>query len=203
MEDMGLLKEVLPEICSINGLLRDGHSFDALKALDLKTFEPSLSLLLKPLYETSQSDSRQRVEQVKAVCRRLRMSNEENDCVCWLLDSLPLLENIARRPLHVLKPLLAHPHAELLLDLSAAIAASENTKPEDVEFCRRYLSSHSAETLVPAPLIDGRDVLEQGIPSGPLVRDLLRSIHNEQLDEKLQTRDQALVRLKELIQQQH
>jgi hypothetical protein len=38
-----------------------------------------------------------------------------------------------------------------------------------------------------------------GIPAGPVVRELLATIRNEQLDELLATREQALVRLRELF----
>jgi hypothetical protein len=126
------------------------------------------------------------------------MSNEETECVCWLLNSLPVLDNIASQPLHILKPLLNHPHAKLLLDVSSAIVRSCGRDPVDAEFCRRYLSRTSPETLAPATLIDGRDVMGLGIPAGPVVRELLATIRNEQLDERLATREQALVRLREL-----
>jgi hypothetical protein len=50
-------------------------------------------------------------------------------------------------------------------------------------------------------LIDGGDVMELGIPAGPAIRGFLTTIRHEQLDEQIATREQALARLKELVQQ--
>ena len=199
LEETSLLAEALPEITSISGLLQQDETLDALGLLESASFEAALSLLLRPLYASGEQEIRRRVARIDEVCRRLKMSNEETECVCWLLNSLPVLDGIAGRPLHVLKPLLNHPHAKLLLEVSSAIARSCRRDPVDAEFCQRYLSRTSSETLAPAPLIDGRDVMGLGIPAGPVVRDLLATIRNEQLDELLATREQALVRLRELF----
>ena len=198
LEETSLFAEVLPEISSTHGLLQQDEILDALGLLESASFEAALSLLLRPLFASGERENRHRVARIEEVCRRLKMSNEEIDCVSWLLNSLPVLENIASQPLHILKPLLNHPHAQLLLDVSSAIARSCGRDPVDAEFCRRYLSRTSPETLAPATLIDGRDVMGLGIPAGPVVRELLATIRNEQLDELLATREQALVRLREL-----
>lgn len=198
LEETSLLAEVLPEITSISGLIQQDEILDALDMLESTSFESALSLLLRPLYASGEQEHRRRVARIEEVCRRLKMSNEEIDCVCWLLNSLPVLDSIASQPLHILKPLLNHPHAQLLLNVSSAIARSFGKDPVDAEFCRRYLSRTSPGTLAPATLIDGRDVMSLGIPAGPVVRELLTTIRNEQLDELLATREQALVRLREL-----
>jgi poly(A) polymerase len=198
LEETSLLAEVLPEITSISGLLQQDETLEALGLLESASFEAALSLLLRRLFSSGELEHRRRVARIEDVCRRLKMSNEETDCVCWLINSLPVLENIAARPLHILKPLLNHPHSQLLLDVSAALARSYGREPVDAEFCRRYLSRTSPETLAPATLIDGRDVMGLGIPAGPVVRELLAIVRNEQLDELLATREQALDRLREL-----
>lgn len=198
LEETSLLAEVLPEIISTSGLIQQDETLDALGLLESASFESALCLLLRTLYDSREKENRRQVARIEEVCRRLKMSNEETDCVCWLLNSLPVMENIASQPLHILKPLLNHPHAQLLLDVSSAIARSCGRDPVDAEFCRRYLSRTSPEILAPATLIDGRDVMGLGIPAGPVVRDLLATIRNEQLDELLASREQALVRLRDL-----
>ena len=199
LEDTGLLPEVLPEISSISGFLPDDRLLDALRFLESHRFEPALGLLLQSLYTGEQTEPRARVALIGGVCKRLKLSNEETDCICWLLNSLPLLQGIENCPLHVLKPMLAHFLSGELLKLSSAIARSKATDPVDADFCRRYLSRTSASTLMPTPLIDGRDVLERGIAAGPVVKALLSTIQDEQLDEILVTREQALLRLQQLI----
>jgi hypothetical protein len=86
----------------------------------------------------------------------------------------------------------------MLLEISEALAGAVNLDPMDADFCRQYLAGIPQEALNPATLIDGRDVMQMGIPAGPAVRELLSTIRNEQLDETLITREQALQRLHEL-----
>lgn len=167
--------------------------------LTKERFEPGFAALvvaLASLLEHAASADRQ--EFARNCCRELRFSNDESDCVSWLVFHLDTIAGIANRPLHVLKPLLADERSPLLLDLSQAIARARDQQPVDADFCRDYLARTPMTRLNPAPLIDGRDVTALGIPAGPAIRTLLNQIRNEQLDELLETREQGLLRLKEL-----
>ena len=85
--------------------------------------------------------------------------------------------------------LMARPIWNLRLAVSAA------------EFCRSYLADlriRNAE-LCPPALVDGQDLFALQVPQGPAFRDLLTTIRNEQLDERLTTREAALSRLRELL----
>lgn len=194
-----LLPEVLPEIFPAGSM--DGGKLASvgqmLRHLTSERFEPALALILKIcLYDASEKESTTTIE---SVCRRLKLSNEETSCISWLAGSLLVLADIRDKPLHVRKPLLAHPHFELLLEMSAAIAAAENRIATDVEFCRAYLSSLQGKELCPSPLIDGQDLFDLNVPQGPAFRTLLSALREEQLDEILTTRTAALERLRELV----
>ena len=205
--ETGLLAEVLPEIAvpeeleslDQNDSAKDKTLMRTLAALESGCFEPAMAVLLRNAQNEEMNDWRKRLVPVKAVCRRLKLSNVETDRICWLIGSMEIIGGIEHRPLFVRKLLLSHSDAALLLDVAAAVAKAAGHSPVDAEFCRRYLAQVSAETLVPIPLIDGRDIMNLGIPAGPEIRDLLIWIRNEQLDELLTTREQALVRLADLI----
>ena len=169
-----------------------------LRHLESEEFETAFALILYPLRDSDVE--RRPTTAIQAVCRRLKLSNEETECICWLAESLSVLNDIRNRPLHVRKPLLAHPHAERLLQIAAAIAAAENRPAGDVEFCREYLSLVNRADLSPPPLVDGQDVMALHVPQGPLFRVVLTTIRNEQLDEILTTRTAALERLRELVE---
>ena len=199
LAQVALLPEVLPEICVAG-------SIDAAKLttvgrmlhhLTSERIEPAFAVILKTLLPAA--PGKESVTAIESVCRRLKLSNEETNCICWLAESLLVLADIRNKPLHVRKPLLAHPHFELLLELSAAIATAENGIASDVEFCRDYLSSLKGKELCPPPLIDGQDLLVLNVPKGPAFRTLLSAIRDEQLDEILTTRTAALERLRELV----
>jgi len=220
----GLLPEVLPELYRDNYGSTDEMSLtivgQTLTHLNSEQFEPAMALILKSLCLAGQGEPggvSQRTPPspiaksvypgtrgkstaaAASVCRRLKLSNEETECVCWLVESLPVLDDIRSRPLHVRKPLLAHPHFELLLQTSAAIAAAENRPATDVEFCRDYMSSLHGDELCPPPLVDGQDLMALNVPPGPAFRILLSTIRDEQLDEILTTRIVALERLRKLV----
>ena len=197
----GLLAEILPELFDITRNVADAAALKTigrqLRHLKSEEFETAFALILCPLRDTGVE--KRSTAAMEAVCRRLKLSNEETECVCWLAEWLPVLNDICGRPLHVRKPLLAHPYAERLLQIAAAIAAAENRPAFDVEFCREYLSMVTREDLSPPSFVNGQDLMALNVPQGPLFRVLLATIRNEQLDEILTTRDTALDRLKALI----
>lgn len=197
----GLLSEVLPEIFGTTGT-PENPSFlsevsECLKSLASDDFETAWTLVLLPrkgVESTQNSTAR-----IEAICRRMKLSNDETHCICWLAHALSILEGIRHKPLHVLKPLLTHPHSEKLLKISAAMATAQGRKADDVEFCRDYLERVNREDMVPAPLISGQDLIALNVAQGPEFRVLLTTIRNEQLDEILTTRQAALERLRELV----
>lgn len=199
LQETDLLPEILPEICEDNiqeaaGLLEVGR---ILPHLQSHQFEPAFALMLRSLRRSGEETEGTAV--IESVCRRLRLSNEETECICWLLESLPVLAEIRQKPLHIRKPLLAHRHFELLLQMSAATAAAQNRAASDVDFCRDYMSSRTRDEVCPPPLVDGQDLIALNVPPGPAFRTLLSTIRNEQLDEILTTRTAALQRLRELV----
>lgn len=201
--ETGLLPEVLPELFSTDlssaelsdqtsGLRRE------LAELHSDRFEPAFALILRSLYASDQRGKP--TLKIESVCRRLKLANEETECVCWLIQSLPVLNVIAAQPLHVRKPLLNHPHRDLLLQISTATDLAAGRPATVAEFCRNYLAELRGDDLCPPPLIDGQDLFALQVPQGPAFRDLLTTIRSEQLDEQLTTREAALERLRELVE---
>lgn len=199
LAQVALLPEVLPEICDAGSMdvARLTSVGRMLHHLTSERFEPAFALILTTSLKAA--PGKESATAIESVCRRLKLSNEETHCICWLASSLSVLADIRNKPLHVRKPLLAHPHCELLLEMSAAIAAAENRIATDVQFCRGYLASLKCNELCPPPLIDGQDLIVLNVPQGPAFRELLSAIRDEQLDEILTTRTAALERLRELV----
>ena len=170
-------------------------------ALRVERFEPSLASIALAIAEVAHDGVP--AELARRICRDLRLSNDETDCVGWIVQHLPTLAGIRDRPLHILKPLLADDRHVLLLDLARALAASREQEPVDAAFCDDYLSRTLPERLNPRPLIDGRDVAAAGIAPGPRVGTLLHRLRCEQLDERLTSREAALDRLRQLAASSH
>jgi len=161
-------------------------------------FEPALALLLESRFVPKASNVKSRTAEVRRECRGLRLSNEETDCVCWLLAAAAECVGVSELPLHRVKPLLSDRRSPLLLDLLNAIAVGEDRQPVDATFLREYMSRVPGEVLNPRPFVDGADLKSLGLEAGPVFKELLTTIRNEQLDERICSRQDALDRLQEL-----
>ncbi|MEZ6034255.1 MAG: CCA tRNA nucleotidyltransferase [Planctomycetaceae bacterium] len=199
LQQTQLLPEILPEICheTFDSAWDDALRLASLENLTSTQFEPAFALIVRSQLRTG--NERKPLVAIESICRRLKFSNEETECVCWLVSSLPILADIGNQPLHIRKPLFAAPHFELLLQMSEAIAAAESRDASEVTFCRDYIASLNGDELCPPSLVDGQDLIALNVPRGPAFRALLTTIRNEQLDEILTTRSEALERLRELV----
>jgi tRNA nucleotidyltransferase (CCA-adding enzyme) len=57
----------------------------------------------------------------------------------------------------------------------------------------------SVERPGPEPLLKGRDILELGVKPGPPVGRILAEVYEQQLDSKVQTREEALAAARRLV----
>jgi poly(A) polymerase len=161
-------------------------------------FEPALAVLLESRFAPKAADFKRRTAEVRQECRALRLSNEETDGVCWLLSAAAECTDARELPLHRVKPLLADRRSSWLLDLLNAQALGENRQSSDAAFLHEYRNRVSVELLNPPAFVDGTDLKALGLEAGPVFKELLTTIRNEQLDELIGSRQDALDRLREL-----
>jgi poly(A) polymerase len=133
------------------------------------------------------------------VCQRLKLSNAERERVEWLVGMHIYLCDAPRMKASKLKPVLAHPGIRELLALHRADAAAWGRSVGHVEFCERKLAEWSAAELTPPPLLTGDDLLETGVPQGPIYKRLLDAVREAQLDGTVTTREQAVETVKQLL----
>ena len=93
-----------------------------------------------------------------------------------------------------LKKFLRQDGIDELLDLTRIDALGSNGDLSRYEFFRAKLEelSSARETLRPAPLIDGNDLIALGLAPGPKFREILGEVEEAQLDGRLCSRDEAL-----------
>lgn len=197
--DLEVAQVLFPELSIAD---QGDHIVDSIARLECSAFTPAMAILLKPLAVeelSNRSPQSRQLRSVRAVCRRMKFSNEETDEVCWLLEQLPFAESAPRQPLHIVKRLLADQRYPLLMDLLQAEASALDHSDESVQYLRRLRETLTADHIDPKPLVDGQDLLKSGLPPGRVYAEFLQQIRNEQLDEQLLTREDALQRLQNLI----
>ena len=194
--EVGLFPELFPKLISpaVNFDRSFSQLLQRLSQLKLKRFEPALAAILCMLFADDLSDANLGIKEIGAHCRELRLSNEETQCVCWLVESAAACLDSERKPLHVVKPILHDRRITLLLDLLHAV----ESRRSDAEFLARFLESSNTELLNPTPFVDGRDLQQLGIEPGPEFKRILTLIRNEQLDEVITDRDNAIARIRQL-----
>jgi len=70
---------------------------------------------------------------------------------------------------------------------------------DDYNFCQNMFEELQEEEIKPEPLITGNDLIALGLKPGPIFSKILDAIKDEQLEQKITTREEALKRAKELV----
>jgi len=189
LHELLLLPAVFPRLTDSGRQMAES----LLSHLTSERFEPSCAALL--LEQTDESPGRQRADGVSTECRRLKLSNDETDCITWLAKAFTFHRQPSELPLHELKPLLADSRRDLFIELFSAGCAAGLRDPSERAFLDDYLRDTDKNRLNPEPLITGQDLIAIGVERGPDFGRILKQIRQEQLDELLTTREAALERI--------
>jgi poly(A) polymerase len=135
---------------------------------------------------------------VHDICRALTCSNQQRETIAWLVLRQADLDDPESVSLASLKKLMAHPAFELLARMSRAVCEPD-IAGERWRALRHRLDAIRPETVQPAPLVSGDDLIARQVAAGPIYAEVLDRLYTEQLDEKLTTRAAALRRLDDLL----
>lgn len=193
--ETGLAHTVLPEI--VPGDRAGQERLDRALAVIERLVEPGFPLALAGLLAgISTADA------AAEVGRRWRLSNKETERVVWLLENRDRLHRASHQPWSAVQKVLIHEGAGDLLALVEATlrAAGDLAALAEVDWCRQALGRPRAE-LDPPPLLTGDDLQRQGVPSGPIYRELLERLRDEQLDQRVRSREEALSLVERLLRE--
>jgi poly(A) polymerase len=154
--------------------------------------EPSFGLSLAAvLFALGASD------QVAAIGRRWRLSNDEIDRAEYLAANAAALDAAPTMPWPIVQRMLIHLYAAELVSLHAARVRIGEGNAAAVAFCEERLA-WPAEKLNPPPLISGDDLKRSGIRPGPRFKTLLDEVRDAQLERRVTTREEAIALAKEI-----
>lgn len=196
LRDAKLLHEILPEA---EGVLPREEPADesAARAWDstARVFEhlrdPPLAVvlaaLLREIYLAANSDE----QRVLDVCRRWRLSNEDIQAIVFCLRHEMLVRSASRSHWPRLQRVLIDSHIESLLNYAEAVSAVVDGDTAEIQYCRERLQWPN-EHLNPAPLVRGDDLTAEKIPPGPIYKQLLEDVREQQLLGLLASKDEAM-----------
>ncbi len=150
---------------------------------------------------TTYGHAKQSAAVAERILRRFRRPASEVRTVGWLIDrhmSLPALERL--RP-HKREAFLSDPRFPWLLELHHADAAG--AIPVDLSFYAKNLQHYQEWKRLRATvgsfksLVNGHDLVEAGIPSGPHMGEILRLVRDAELTHRINSKAEAIAYAKE------
>lgn len=133
------------------------------------------------------------------ICRALAFSNEQREAVVFLIEQRAALDEPEGIGLAPLKRLMAQRCFPLLLQRQHARFGLLPDGADREAALQSRLAAIAPENIAPAPLVTGDDLLARGVPAGPVYKRVLDLLYTEQLEERLATREAAMLRLDELL----
>ncbi len=206
-EETGLLAAILPQLLAMKDIQLDrgGSLWDRMmRVLANLPATPSFPLALAALLldagmpvirdgvECDPDHARIGREIAIGIASGLKLPNAERDRTAWLVEHHHGLDNAAHLQESKLKRLLASEGIGDLLDLHRAIAMAGTGDVSHVDFCERYRRDEPAGPINPPPLLTGHDLVRHGLRPGPRFAVLLDRVRDAQLDRTIDSRDQAL-----------
>lgn len=213
LQRAGLLGRVLPEVAAMDGVAQppqfhpEGDVWTHVKRMLGYLGEapdPSLAwgVLLHDIGKPPTYQEADRIRfnghdavgarMAEGVCRRLRLSNDESEEVVGLVAQHMRFRNVRDMRPSTLKRFMRQPLFHNLLELHRLDCLGSHGKLDLYEFCRARLEEADDESLQPARLVNGHDLMALGLEPGPQFQEILRAVEDEQLEGRLADREQAL-----------
>ncbi len=132
------------------------------------------------------------VKMATEICRRFRFSKHETDQILALVDNHMRFGDIFRMKQSTLKRFLRLPAFDEHLELHRLDCLSSHGLLDAYDYAREQLLSMPPESIRPAPLITGRDLIEAGYEPGPRFKQILSAVEDAQLEGRLASRESAI-----------
>jgi poly(A) polymerase len=224
MDDLNLLNEILPEVTAMKGVRQpenyhpEGdvftHTLLTLSELAASknpadSWELAMAVLLHDIGKPVTFEIADRIrfnnhdnigaEMAEKICERLRMSNAEKERITWLVKMHLYLRHAQQMRISKLKRLFAHEGYSELAELYKVDSLASTGDLEDYNFCQNMFEELQEEEIKPEPLITGNDLIALGLKPGPIFSKILDAIKDDQLEQRITTKEEALERAKELV----
>lgn len=213
LDESGLLKQVLPEISAMKGVEQppqfhpEGDVFVHTLLLLDKLPHPVPATLAwgallhdvgKPptfrIAERIRFDGHVEVgvKMARNILQRLRFSNDDCDQILALVNNHMRFADVQRMKDSTFKKFVRMPLFDEHLALHRMDCLSSHADLTSYNFTREKMASIPPETIQPPPLITGNDLIAAGYTPGPLFKEILAAVEDDQLDNRLHTREEAL-----------
>ena len=135
----------------------------------------------------------------RRICERFKLSNKSSKKIIWLVENHMKLMHAKKMRKSKLKMLMAHEYFEDLLKLHEAdcLASSGNIDTVDCIKQKKIEFAENKEEIKPKLLIGGDDLRDLGFKPGKIYGEILKKVYEQQLENHLTCREEALNFVKE------
>ena len=125
------------------------------------------------------------------ICRRLKMPNSITDAVVELIATHMTFLDVQAMRESRLKRFLREPPFEDALELHRLDCLASHGSLDTWRWCLDRYTELEPDQVRPPRLISGHDLIEMGYPPGPKFKEILDALEDAQLEDKLDTQEQA------------
>jgi len=132
------------------------------------------------------------VASVQKIVDRLKFSRAEMQHIISLVENLPRFSEVRQMSMSKLKRFFRLNRFEDHVELAHIHLTAQGEDLGDLQYVRQKRAEWSEQDIFPQPLVTGADLIAMGFVPGPLFKDILTRVEDEQLDGRLTDRTQAL-----------
>jgi poly(A) polymerase len=133
------------------------------------------------------------------ILKRLRLPSADIKAVSYIIGNHMRFMDVRRMKKSTLRRLITAETFQDELELHRLDCAASHGDMQNYDFLNDFKKGFKAEPVMPPPLVSGDDIVARGIPRGPLVGRLKKSVYDAQLEGRIGDRDAALEWLKKEI----
>ena len=177
LHEAGLMAEILPEVHWNDHLERSLSMITVNAPPDF-----AMGVLLHEIPATA----------VRSVVERMKFSGAEMQHITALVEGRAGFATVRTMPVRTLKRFFRLLRFEDHLELTRICASASGGGFEDYNYALLKHRTWSQHDISPLPLISGDDLLELGFKPGPLFKEILTRVEDEQLEGRMCERIQAI-----------
>ncbi|MDR2578518.1 MAG: CCA tRNA nucleotidyltransferase [Chitinispirillales bacterium] len=133
------------------------------------------------------------------ILKRLRAPNALIDAVVSIVENHMNFMNVSKMRLSTLKKFLSRETIRDELELHRADCLSSHGELDNYDFIKEQLETFKVEEIKPPPFVTGKDLIALGLKPGPIFGRILGEVYDLQLEDKVTTREEALLALRGML----
>jgi poly(A) polymerase len=132
------------------------------------------------------------VKMAEEICRRLRFSNGDTEQILALIDNHMRFAQVPRMKESTFKRFVRQPRFEEHLELHRLDCEASHGDLTSYQFTRDRIASLPPESIRPALLVSGGDLIAAGYEPGPRFKEILSDVEDAQLEGRLLSKESAM-----------